>query len=152
MAFAVTLHLLGVIVWVGGMFFAHMVLRHALNKALEPQDRLPLMLQVFDRFFPWVWLSVVLILASGYWMLFIVYANETSYWLGFMSIAGTLMALIFVFIYVIPYQQLSGALKSHDMPRAIAAVRLIRQLILTNLLLGLLIVVVSLLGKHGYFF
>ncbi len=149
MAIAITVHLLGVIVWVGGMFFAHVVLRVALHEMLEPSERLPLMLRVFDRFFPWVWLSVFLILASGYWMLFAVYQTETTFWLNFMSVVGTLMAAIFVFIYAIPYHQLSSALKIHDLPKAVAAISLIRQLILTNLSLGLLVTVVSLLGRNG---
>ena len=149
MGIAVTVHLLGVIIWVGGMFFAHMVLRGAMNKGLEPEFRLPLMLKVFDAFFPWVWLSMILILASGYWMLFFVYESETTLWLSFMSVAGTLMAAIFVFIYAIPYHQFSTALESKDMPRAVASISLIRQLILTNLILGLLITVISLLGRHG---
>ena len=149
MAIAVTLHLLGVIVWVGGMFFAHMVLRGALNRSLEPQERLPVMLKVFDGFFPWVWASVILILASGYWMLFVAFQAETTFWLGFMSVIGTLMAGIFVFIYTFPYHQLANALKTHDMPKAVSAITLVRQLILTNLILGLVITVVSLFGKHG---
>jgi uncharacterized membrane protein len=149
MAIALTLHLLGIIVWVGGMFFAHMVLRGAMNSVLEPNERLPLMLKVFDGFFPWVWLSVILILASGYWMLFFVYEEETTFWLGFMSVAGTLMAAIFVFIYAIPYNQLGNALKSHDMLMAVSAITLIRQLILTNLSLGVAITVITLFGKYS---
>ncbi|MCU7795967.1 MAG: hypothetical protein KZQ73_07795 [Candidatus Thiodiazotropha sp. (ex Semelilucina semeliformis)] len=149
MSIAVTLHLLGVIIWVGGMFFAHVVLRGVLNKMLEPQDRLPFLLKVFDGFFPWVWLSVVLILASGFWMLFTVYETETTFWLLFMSVIGTLMAVIFIFIYVLPYHQLSHALKGHDVPKALAAIVRIRQLILTNLSLGILVTVVTLFGKYG---
>jgi len=149
MAIAITLHLLGVIVWVGGMFFAHMVLRGAVSQSLEPQERLPLMLRVFDGFFSWVWLSVILIIASGYWMLFFVYTSEVTLWLGFMAVIGTLMAAIFVFIFAFPYQQLSSALKIHDMPKAVAAVASIRQLVLTNLILGLLITVVTIFGKYG---
>ena len=149
MGMAVTVHLLGVIIWVGGMFFAHMVLRGAVNETLEPEQRLPLMLKVFDGFFPWVWLSVILILASGYWMLFFVYETETTHWLGFMSVAGTLMAAIFVFIYAIPYHQFSNAIKSQDLAKAVASVTLIRQLILTNLVLGLLVTLTTLLGRHG---
>ncbi|MEJ2693665.1 MAG: hypothetical protein P8166_11550 [Candidatus Thiodiazotropha sp.] len=149
MAIAITLHLLGVIVWVGGMFFAHMILRVAVNRSLEPQQRLPLMQRVFDGFFSWVWLSVILILASGYWMLFSVYTGQVSLWLAFMTFAGTLMAAIFVFIFAFPYQQLSRALKIHDMPKAVAAVTLIRQLVLANLILGLLITLVTLFGKYG---
>ena len=38
------LHLLGVVVWVGGMFFAHMALRPSVL-ALNPPERLPLLSQ-----------------------------------------------------------------------------------------------------------
>jgi len=149
MPIALTLHLLGVIVWVGGMFFAHMVLRGVLGRMLEPQQRLPVLLKVFDGFFLWVWLSVILILASGYWMLFVLYETESAFWLSFMSLVGTLMAAIFIFIYALPYHQLDTALKIHDMPKAVAAISLIRQLILTNLILGLLVTVVAIFGKYG---
>ena len=151
MSIALTLHLLAVIVWVGGMFFTHMVLRRALSAVLEPQQRLPLLLKVFDGFFPWVWLSVILILASGYWMLFVIYSRETPLWLHFMSLAGTLMAAIFVFVYAFPYHRLAAALRSRDTPGAVAAVSLIRRLIATNLSLGLLVTLVAVLGKYGLF-
>jgi uncharacterized membrane protein len=151
MSIALALHLLGVIVWVGGMFFAHVILRVVLNEMLQPQERLPLLLRVFDRFFSWVWGAVIVILASGYWMLFSIYAEEKAFWLSFMSGGGTLMAAIFIFIYALPYHQLSTALKEQDMPRAVAALTLIRKLILTNLTLGILITIITTVGKYGLF-
>ena len=42
MIFALVLHILGAVIWVGGMFFAHFVLRLA-AMPLEPAIRLPLM-------------------------------------------------------------------------------------------------------------
>ena len=42
MSVAITLHLLAALIWVGGMFFAHMALRPAVNTMLEPPQRLPL--------------------------------------------------------------------------------------------------------------
>ncbi|MCU7934818.1 MAG: hypothetical protein KZQ99_08065 [Candidatus Thiodiazotropha sp. (ex Dulcina madagascariensis)] len=149
MSIALTLHLLGVIVWVGGMFFAHMVLRPALNKQLEPHYRMPLLLSVFDGFFPWVWAAVIAILASGYWALFTVYDAEGGVWLYFMTVVGSLMVAIFVFIYSLPYHQLGVALKRGDMPKMVASITLIRQLILVNLILGLLVTVVAIIGKYG---
>ena len=151
MSIALAFHLLGVIIWVGGMFFAHMVLRPVLNEQLEPHLRLPLLLRVFDGFFPWVWAAVIAILVSGYWLVFTRYEGETAFWLSFMSLVGTLMAAIFVFIYAIPYHQLSKALKEDDMPRAVAAISLIRQLILVNLGLGIAVTLVTVFGKYGLF-
>ena len=63
-----TLHLLGVIVWVGGMFFAHMALRPVATEQLEPPQRLPFLYAVLTRFFRWVWLAVLTILITGYWI------------------------------------------------------------------------------------
>ncbi len=151
MSIAMLVHLLGVIIWVGGMFFAHVVLRPVLNQQLDPHQRLPLLLQVFDHFFPWVWGSVIGILVSGYWIVFTRYEGDTALWLSLMTLIGTLMAAIFVFIYAIPYHQLGRALKADDMPRAVAAITLIRQLIATNLVLGLLVTLVAVLGRNGWF-
>ena len=68
MGIALLLHLLGVVVWVGGMFFAYMALRPVAATVLEPPQRLSLWAGVFAKFFPWVWLSIALILGSGLYM------------------------------------------------------------------------------------
>ena len=59
------IHILSAVIWVGGMVFAHFMLRPA-ALALEPPLRLPLFRRVFERFFPAVWVIVVLLLATGF--------------------------------------------------------------------------------------
>ena len=71
---ALIVHSLSAIVWVGGMFFALLVLRPATGP-LEPGPRLELWARVLDRFFTWVIIAIVLLLASGYGMIFGVYAG-----------------------------------------------------------------------------
>src|SRR5438876_9890059 len=66
-ALALALHILGAVVWVGGMFAIYVCLRPALG-ALEAPQRLRLMRTTCQNFFPWVWAAVLLLLASGYWM------------------------------------------------------------------------------------
>src|SRR6266850_1815839 len=68
-AFALALHILGAVVWVGGMFAIYVCLRPALG-TLEPPQRMRLMRVTFQKFFPWVWVAILLLLASGYWMAF----------------------------------------------------------------------------------
>ena len=63
MVTAVSLHILAAIVWIGGMFFAVLVLRPSAFP-LEPPDRLALWRRVFQRFFSWVWLSLALLLGT----------------------------------------------------------------------------------------
>ena len=55
------LHILAAVIWVGGMFFAWMILRPALGASLEAPQRLQLWSAVFPRFFVWVWLAVLLL-------------------------------------------------------------------------------------------
>ena len=66
-AFALTysLHVLAALIWVGGMFFAWMILRPAAITALEGPARLKLWVEVFQRFFVWVWIAVVILPISG---------------------------------------------------------------------------------------
>ncbi len=69
MTIAISLHILAAIVWIGGMFFAVMVLRPAAGE-LEPKDRLPLWGRTFKKFLPWVWMAILILLITGYWMVF----------------------------------------------------------------------------------
>src|SRR3979409_1230607 len=71
---ALILHILSAVVWVGGMFFALLVLRPA-TAGLEPGARLDLWLRVFGGFFLWWFAAILLLLASGYAMIFGVYAG-----------------------------------------------------------------------------
>ncbi len=146
MSVAITLHLLAALIWVGGMFFAHMALRPAVNTMLEPPQRLPLLLKVFGGFFPWVWISVVTILATGYWIFLGFYGGQARLYVHIMSGLGLVMAAIFTFIYFVPFRRMARAVAAADWPAAGAQMALIRRLIATNLVLGL---VTSALGVGG---
>ena len=140
---ALTLHLIGVIVWVGGMFFAHMALRPAVNAQLQPPVRLPLMHQILKVFFRWVWLSMVLILATGFWVFLGIMKGQAPMYIHLMAGFGLLMAGIFLYIYFAPFKAMGEALETNDLPKAGARMALIRRLIGINLILGLTL---SLLG------
>src|SRR5471030_3497732 len=69
MIIGLAFHIAAAVIWVGGMFFAYVALRPSAGP-LEPALRLPLWHRVFGRFFPWVWASILALLASGYGMVF----------------------------------------------------------------------------------
>jgi uncharacterized membrane protein len=148
LALALTLHLLGTIVWVGGMFFAHMAMRPALEELLEPPQRLPLLKRILDRFFRWVWLSVVLVLVTGFWIFLGVYQGQMGLYVHIMTTLGLVMALLFSFIYLVPYKRMGRALDDGDVPAAGGHMVLIRRIIAINLVLGL---VTSVLGVAKLF-
>jgi len=61
------IHLLAVLIWVGGMFFAYVVLRPATAEALDLPQRMNLWAVVLRLFFNWVWASAGIILITGFY-------------------------------------------------------------------------------------
>ena len=147
MKFALWLHLLGVVVWVGGMFFAYMVLRPAAVRLLEPPLRLPLWSQVLTHFFMWVWLAVLLILVSGLFMVFSLdsFASAPSH-IHIMLGVGIVMMLIFGHVFFAPYKRLCHFVALKDWPKAGRALNQIRVMVGLNLLLGLVTITVATAG------
>ena len=111
---SIALHLLSAVIWVGGMFFAYMALRPAAAKILEPPARLQLWVQVFKLFFLWVWLSIITLLITGYWMLFGVFGGfaNAGMHIHIMNGAGLLMVLIYLHVFFAPYRKLRHAGRS----------------------------------------
>ncbi len=139
-AIAIALHVIAAVVWVGGMFFAYVVLRPS-SDALEPPQKLTLWAGVFKRFFPWVWMAVILLITTGYWLMlnwFNGFGSSPGY-VHLMHILGWVMALLFVFLYYKPYPAFKAAIASENWPGAAAQVGKIRTIILINLILGLIL-------------
>jgi len=148
MSIALVFHLLGAIVWVGGMFFAHMALRPAAAELLPPAVRLPLLKGVLDRFFRWVWMAIVAILVSGYWIFLGLWKGQAGLHVHLMQGVGLLMVAVFLFIYFRPYQAMGRALAAAELPAAAAEMATIRRLIGVNLILGLSTSVIARIGPY----
>jgi uncharacterized membrane protein len=147
MALSLFLHLLSVVVWVGGMFFAYMALRPVAAGVLEPPLRLALWAGVFGKFFPWVWASVALILVTGLHMLGVFGgASAPLYALAMLGL-GVLMMLIFAHVFFVPYKRLKRAVGEQNWKAGGAALAQIRMLIGINLSIGLLTIAVVFLGR-----
>ncbi len=154
MPFAITLHILAAVVWVGGMFFAYMALRPVAASLLEPPLRLPLWSQTFARFFPWVWAAVLLLPLTGYWMIlgpFEGFANTGGH-IHLMQLTGWAMIAIFLHLYFVPYRRLQRAVAAADWPEGAKQLAQIRRLVGINLILGIITVVIATGGAYlaGY--
>ena len=141
------LHVAGVVVWVGGMIFAYEFLRPPAAQLLEPPLRLRLWRSVLARFFVWVWLAVIVIPASGLAILLPVGMAAAPLRWHLMLWIGTLMIAIFVYVWFAPYAALRRAVHSENWPAGGAALARIRQLVGTNILLGLLTIAIATLGR-----
>ena len=148
MTVLVALHTLAAVVWVGGMFFAYMVLRASAGP-LEPPLRLALWARVFGRFFPWVWASIAVLLASGYAMLFLGFGGFAGAGLHIhiMQATGILMMLLFLHLFFAPWRKLSRAVEQGALPDAAAALNQIRRIVAVNLVLGLITVAAGAGGR-----
>ena len=150
MSIALALHILAVTVWVGGMFFAYMVLRPIAASQLQPPQRLPLWQSVFSRFFPWVWVAIALILASGYWMLFVPYGGmkNAPIFIHLMHTLGLVMMVIFLHVFFAPYKRLTRYVQQSNWQEAGKALNQIRFLVGLNMLIGLITIVIGAAGKY----
>jgi len=142
------LHLASVAIWVGGMFFAYVCLRPVAAAQLQPPQRLPLWLGVFERFFPWVWLAVTLILVSGLTMITLVgWHGAPLHWLVMLTL-GSIMMLIYAHLYFALLPRLRRGVAASDWPQAGAALNQIRQVVGFNLALGVLTIATATLGVY----
>jgi uncharacterized membrane protein len=141
MTLLVGLHALAAVIWVGGMFFAYMVLRPSAGR-LEPPARLALWQRVFSRFFLWVWASIIILLISGYAMLFLHFGGFAGapLHINVMQATGILMMLLFLHLYFAPWPRFSRAVETGAWPEAGTALNQIRLIVAINLVLGLVTV------------
>ena len=143
------LHALSAVVWVGGMFFAHQVLRPA-AAALEPGPRLALWSRVLGRFFAWVVAAIVLLLVTGYAMVFGVYAGFGGIGLHIhlMQGIGILMMLLFFHLYFAPWRRFRAAVAREDWAEGGRQLGQIRTIVTINLVLGLVVVAIATSGRY----
>jgi uncharacterized membrane protein len=142
-----TLHLLAIVVWIGGMVFTHFFLRPAVA-SLEPAQRVRLMHTVLGRFFKAVLVASLLTLGSGLWMVGRVAKQVVQSGGSFhmplswtlMSLLGVLMVAIFMHIRFALYKRLDRAVTASDWAAGDAALAQLRQWVGVNLVLGLTVI------------
>ncbi|MGD8783824.1 MAG: CopD family protein [Thioalkalispiraceae bacterium] len=144
------LHVLSVVFWVGGMFFAYVCLRPTAAQQLEPPQRLSLWVGVFERFFPYVWASVILLPATGFGLMFAIWNSfaATPLYVHIMYGAGIVMIMIYLHVFFAPYKRLKQAVAIKDWQTGGKQLNQIRILIRTNLILGIVVVGVASGGRY----
>lgn len=142
------LHLAAAIVWLGGMTFMLLALRPAAQALLEGPVRARLMARIWQRFFIAVWVSIVVLLASGGHMYGFAWRSASaalgsgSVPLGWqaMLVIGVLMVLIFGHIYFAGFARYRRAVAAEQWPLAAAAAAQMHKLVVANFVLGWLAV------------
>jgi uncharacterized membrane protein len=145
----IALHVLAAVVWVGGMFFAYVVLRPSAGP-LPAETRLALWREVFRRFFPFAWASIAVLLASGYGMMFLAFGGFAGapLYVHVMQSIGILMMLLFLHLFFGPWRRFGEAVGTARFPEAGKRLGEIRRVVATNLALGLLTIIVGASGRY----
>ncbi len=149
MFFALSLHILAAIIWVGGMFFAYVCLRPVAVKLLEPPLRLRLWAGTFQRFFLFVWLAVVLLPVTGWYMTDRSYGGLVSAPTAVLLMAGvgTLMILLYLHVFFAPYRRLRRSVAAGDFKEGVRQLASIRRIIGINTLLGMFVVLIAVAAR-----
>jgi uncharacterized membrane protein len=149
MIIVLAIHLLAALVWVGGMFFAYVILRPS-AAALAPEVRLPLWRRVYGRFFACVWISVATLAVSGFALAQFLYGSfaALSPIVHAMLALGLIMMVTFAFVYFVPWRRFRAAVDAAKWPQAAAQLNQIRRLVAANLVLGTLTVLVGIYGLY----
>ena len=152
MTFFKLLHLLAVVIWVGGMFFAYMVLRPAAVDVLQPPERLRLWDNVFHRFFQWVWGAIGALLASGFYMIYLFGGMaHVPLYVHIMLLLGLVMVAVYCYVFFACYVPFNLHVAKERWKEAGEILGKVRKLIAVNLTLGLVTVSVAAIGVAGGF-
>ena len=144
-AVAYSLHVLAALIWVGGMFFAWMILRPASVAALEGPARLKLWVAVLQRFFVWVWVAVVILPISGVGLLQIRFNGfETApRYVQIMMGLYIVMVALFIRVHSLQLPELRTAVETQQWAEGASIMGRIRRLVGCNLIVGLALVAIA---------
>jgi len=140
-------HLLAIVVWIGGMVFALFCLRPAALAILPPPQRIPLMHAALGRFFRIVVMAIALVIGTGVAMIYMVGMNNAPLAWQWMMGLGVLMMLVFFHVRALPFARLGACVIAQEWPAAARHLERIRLSVLFNLGIGLSIIAIMKLGR-----
>lgn len=142
------LHVIAVVVWVGGMFLMHFAVRPACVALLDPPSRLPLLTEILRRFFRWVALAVVTVVVTGLVIIVIDGGFGVAHpSVRLMSGVGVVMILIFTHLRLVPFKRLQAAVAAREWPAGARSLDQIRKEVAFNLVLGVATIAIATLGR-----
>lgn len=146
----IALHALAAVIWVGGMFFAYIVLRPSIGGIDPAPERPRLWRRVFARFFPWVSAAVVVLVVTGYALVFGHFGGMAAVGLHVhvMQGLGWVMFLLYGHLYFVSWRRFRTAVDAGDLQAAAPALAGIRRIVAINLAFGLVVAAIGASGRY----
>jgi uncharacterized membrane protein len=144
----ISLHVLAAVVWVGGLFFAYVMLRPAAAGLGQPV-RLGLWVAVLHRFFRWVWVAAIILFLTGQLQIVTVFGSYrfAPMYVHLMHGLGLLMIGVFLYVWFGPWKRLKRSVGEQQWDEGIVHLGHIRRAVILNLTLGLATLVVATGGR-----
>ncbi len=141
-----SLHVLGMAIWIGGAAFVLYGLKPSLA-LLDNTQRVSVQLQSLKKFFFLVWHAMPVMLITGWLMLAFPMGGfgDPDWHIQAMQGLGVVMAAIFLFTFFGPYKRARRALRPQP-----AVFDRIRSLLTLNLFLGAITVVIAALDHFNW--
>ena len=147
------LHVLGVVVWIGGVAFVTLVLVPALRTSVPAGERLKLFEMLEGRFALIARLSTLLVAATGLWMawaydLWSGFIDPSRWWLAAMVVIWAIFSLMLFVLEPFVLHRRFHARAVRDPEGTFALIGRVHVVLLT---LSLLTIAGAVLGVHGGF-
>ncbi|MGH6609013.1 MAG: CopD family protein [Burkholderiaceae bacterium] len=141
-------HVLGVVIWVGGMFVMHFAVRPSASLVQDVPTRLTMLSSILSRFMAWAGLSVIVVLASGLAMIFSSGGFRNAHLSVHLMLAiGLVMMALYAHIRFAPFKRMRAAVFAGNWQIAAANLDGVRKLVSINLVLGIVVIAVATIGR-----
>jgi uncharacterized membrane protein len=146
--FLLFVHVFAVAVWVGGMFVMHFAVRPSASLVPDVPTRLTLLSSVLSRFMAWAGLAVILVLVTGIAMIFGSGGFRNAHLSVHLMLAiGLLMMGLYAHIRFAPFKRMRMAVSAGNWQAAGTNLDVVRKLVLTNLVLGVVVIAIATVGR-----
>jgi uncharacterized membrane protein len=141
------LHIVAAVILVGGWFRGFVALRSTTGEYDEASS-LQLRRQLMRKFFPWVWISLLVLPGSGYVLLWTMYGSFTAapLYINLMQAISWVMIALFAWQFFGPWEEFNYDMNAENWPAATANLKRIHNIILVNLWLGFIVVFIGSTG------
>lgn len=148
LALSLACHLLAAVVWVGGLFFVCAALTRSGTCSGTP-GHLLLWKQVLRPLWIWVWISMTVLLGSGFLMAFAVFGVSTlRLYVRVMMMLGLMMAAAQLWLHFVPWRRFREAVEAGDWSAAGRGLVNLRRTAGMCLAMGLIAIVVGGGGRY----